>query len=133
MADKISLTKIHPANPLVGTVAAGTVLSGYCVASGRKVLSVKVEIERQGEKADQVSFGATYGVRRFPATDPSQKDVGELVEVLKYNNRSSDVWVGRGELAFETTDQLGNTRVLRGVSYKGGFSIKGAKVLSKAA
>ena len=131
MADRISLTRIHPANPLVNSIVAGTVLSGYCIASSRKVLSLKVRVKEQGEKEDLVSFGATYGFRRFPATDPSQNKVGELVEVLKYNNRTADVWVGSGELELDATEQVGRIRVTRGVSYKGGFSIKGAKVLAK--
>ena len=131
IADKIALTRIHPANPIVSSVGAGSVLSGYCVAYGKKALSLRVRVERQGEKADLVSFGATYGFRRFPATDPSQNKVGELVEVLRYNNRSADVWVGVGEVAFDADELIGKIRVVRGVYYKGGFSIKGAQALSK--
>ncbi len=131
MADKISMSKIHPANPLVNSKVAGSVLSGYCLASGKKALTVKVRVEKQGGKGDLVNFGATYGFRRFPATDPSQSKVGELVEVLKYNNRAEDVWVGAGEVALEAAEEVGRMRVIRGVSYKGGFSIKGALSLAK--
>lgn len=132
LAEKIAMTRVHAENPLVNSVSAGSTLSGYCIAGGKKVLSLKVRLERKGAKEDLMAFGATFGVRRFPATDPSQNSISELVEVLKYNSRSSDVWVGQGEVTLDSADQVGRTQLLRGVSYKSGFSIRGANVLAKS-
>jgi hypothetical protein len=103
-------------------------LSGYCVKGSERTLSVNVTLKRRGEPSDLPAFGVTFGRRAFPRTDSSQRDVSEAVEILKSNQRVSDVWLGDG--SFNSTIDLGDTNVVLGATYRSGFTISGSKVLS---
>lgn len=127
MADRISMTRLHPLNPGLRPVAKGTEFGGFCVKGPEITLRVKVKVERPGTQADLQSFGATYGYRRYPKTDESQLSVGEPVEILKSNARVSDVWVGSGEVA--TTLSVGKVEKVSGAVYRSGFTISGSRVL----
>ena len=74
-----------------------------------------------------MSFGATFGFRRLPATDDTQGTVEEPVEIKKSNSRSSDVWLGRG--ALQTTLDVGEPEVTGGAVYRSGFTISGSTAL----
>ena len=128
LADKIAMTKLHPLNPGLAPLGRGSELSGFCVKGAEKTLSVSVKVERKGEPNDLPSFGATFGVRRFPKTDESQGEIAEAVEVKKSNSRLSDVWLGGGRL--ETTLDLGRPKVTGGAVYRSGFTISGSRVLT---
>ena len=127
LADRISLTKLHPLNPGLGAVGPGKEFGGFCVKGPETTLSLGVNLERRGEPEDLPSFGATFGLRRYPRTDPSQGSVDEPVEILKSNSKVSDVWLGTGDLS--TTLELGEFKVLSGAVYRSGFTITGSKVL----
>ena len=129
LADKISLTKLHPLNPGLRAVAPGMNFSGFCVKGSEPTLSVKVAIQRAGASSDLPVFGSTFGFRRFPQTDASQDYVDEPVEILKSNLRVSDVWLGTGTL--ETTLDVGQARPAFGAVYRSGFTIFGSKVLHR--
>jgi hypothetical protein len=66
---------------------------------------------------------------RLPKTDQSQGEVSEAVEVIEWNARVSDVWLGNGSL--ETSLGLEKIKVTGGSIYKSGFTISGSKVLAK--
>ena len=127
LADKIALTKLHPLNPGLRPMAPGMEFGGFCVKGHEKTLTLKVTLGKQGALADLPIFGATFGMRRFPQTDPSQGAVDEPVEILKSNSRVSDVWVGEGWA--ETTLDVGKIEPVSGAVYRGGFTISGSKVL----
>ena len=129
LADMISLTKLHPLNPGLGAVGPGTMFAGFCTKGPQTTLSVKVEVEREGKPADLPSFGSTFGLRRFPSTDRTQRSIDELVEIQKSNSRVADVWLGRGSV--ETSLDIGAHRATTGAVYKSGFTISGAKVLNR--
>lgn len=129
LADRIVLTKLHPLNPGLKPVSEGASLSGYCVKGSERVLRVRVDIERRGDASDLVSFGPTFGIRKYPTTDPTQSGVAEAVEILKSNSRFSDVWVGNGSA--ELSLDLGELKPYRGVVYRSGFTISGSKVLER--
>jgi len=128
LADSISMTKLHPLNPGLGPIAPGTGLGGFCVKGPERTLSLRVRIEKKGSQADLPSFGATFGMRRFPRTDQSQGAVGEPVEILKSNSRVTDVWIGSGEV--ETVLDVRDVQPVLGAAYRGGFTISGSKVLT---
>lgn len=135
MADEIVMTKLHPLNPLTGGVKVGSQLSGYAIRHGERIFSVHVKVGRRGSGEDVVRFGATYGLRLFPATDTTQTHVQELVEVSKSIPAVDDVWVGDGELRLghspgEELDSLQPLEVKYGCVYRTGFTISGAKVLA---
>jgi hypothetical protein len=127
LADRISLTKLHPLNPGLRTIGPGEDFGGFCVKGPETTLSLRVKIEKGGEPRDLPSFGATFGMRMYPQTDPSQGKVREPVEILKSNSKVSDVWLGTGNLS--TTLDLGPIRPISGAVYKSGFTISGSKVL----
>jgi Acetoacetate decarboxylase (ADC) len=128
LADRISMTKLHPLNPGLKPIAPGSELGGFCVKGPETTISLKVRIEKQGASADLPSFGATFGMRNFPQTDSSQGKVYEPVEILKSNSRVADVWVGSGEV--RTTLDVGKVKTLLGASYRSGFTISGSKALA---
>jgi acetoacetate decarboxylase len=129
LADKIAITKLHPLNPGLPPVGKGSVLSGFCIKGAERLLSVRVKVETKGASEDLQSFGATFGMRRFPKTDESQSSVAEAVEILKSNAKVSEVWLGEGSL--ETTLDVGKFEVTGGAVYKSGFTISGSRVLAK--
>jgi hypothetical protein len=127
LADRISMTKLHPLNPGLRPVGPRTELGGFCVKGPETTLSLKVRIEKQGSSSDLPPFGATFGMRRFPQTDRSQGSVDEPVEILKSSSKVSDVWIGKGEVM--TVLDLGDTKPVLGASYRSGFTISGSKAL----
>lgn len=127
LADRISMTRLHPLNPGLGPVAPGMEFGGFCVKGPGQALSLRVTVQKQGSPNDLVSFGSTFGLRRFPRTDASQGDVDEPVEISKSNSRVSDVWTGTGSLKTEL--QVGETHPISGAVYRSGFTISGSKVL----
>lgn len=127
LADKIALTRIHPLNPRLTPLGPGSELGGFCVKGGARTLSVSLRLSRQGSSSDLPSFGATFGLRAFPATDPSQEEVFEPVEIMKSNSRVSNVWLGGGE--FESSLELGETAVTSAAAYMAGFTISGSRAL----
>ena len=128
LADKIVMTKLHSLNPGLKTVGEGSKFVGYCVKGGERTLRLAVEVERKGEPKDLISFGATYGMRRFPPTGPGQTGVAQAVEMLKSNSRTSDVWIGKGSIDFSL--DFGEPEVILGALYKAGFTISGSKALT---
>jgi Acetoacetate decarboxylase (ADC) len=129
LADRISMTKLHPLNPGLRAVAAGARFSGFCVKGSETTLALSVRLDGPGSQSDLPSFGATFGMRRFPRTDPSQGEVDEPVQVLKSNSRSSDVWLGSGEV--RSTLDLGEVEPVSGAVYRSGFTISGSSVLER--
>ncbi|MDA4120871.1 MAG: acetoacetate decarboxylase family protein [Thaumarchaeota archaeon] len=127
LADKISLTKLHPLNPGLKPVSRGTHFRGFCVKGNETTLSVSVEVGKPGSSTDLPVFGATFGMRKFPQTDPSQKSVDEPVEIMKSNSKVSDVWLGTG--AVQTTLDIGKSNPVSGAIYRSGFTISGSKVI----
>ena len=127
LADRISLTKLHPLNPGLKPVSPGAKLGGFCVKGPDEVLSLQVEVKREGSPSDLPSFGATFGMRRFPRTDASQGTVDEPVEILKSNSKVADVWTGSGSV--KTALPLGEATALLGAAYRSGFTISGSRVL----
>jgi hypothetical protein len=127
LADQISMTKLHPLNPGLKPISAGSKFCGFCVKGPDETLSIEVAIEGQGQASDLPAYGATFGMRRYPSTDNSQQSVNEPVEILKSNSKVSDVWVGRGRMS--TNLDLGEVDATSGAVYRGGFTISGSKVL----
>ena len=127
LADRISMTKLHPLNPGLGPIAPGMELGGFCVKGPGQPLSLRVTVQKQGTPADLVSFGSTFGLREFPRTEPSQGEVHEPVEILKSNSKVSDVWTGTGSLKTELG--VGEVKVISGAVYRSGFTISGSRVL----
>jgi hypothetical protein len=127
LADNISLTKLHPLNPGLKPVSPGTKFGGFCVKGSERMLFLSVSVKKPGSPSDLPSFGATFGMRRFPRTEKTQAEVDEPVEILKSNSKVSDVWLGDGSL--ETVLDVGKTEVSSGAVYKSGFTISGSKVL----
>ena len=128
LADRISMTKLHPLNPALGPVSRGSGFRGFCVKGPGQTLSVEVKVEKQGSPSDLPTFGATFGMRRFPRTDETQGAVEEPVEMLKSNSKVSDVWLGTGSL--KTRLGVGDVKPLFGAVYRSGFTISGSRVLS---
>ena len=127
LADRISMTKLHPLNPCLKDVAPGSRFGGFCVKGPDQTLSVRVTVEKRGAPSDLPSFGSTFGMRVFPSTDPSQLSVGEPVEIAKSNSRVSDVWIGTGSV--KTNLELGRIEPFSGAVYRSGFTISGSKAL----
>ena len=127
LADRISMTKLHPLNPGLGPMVPGTAFGGSCVKGPAEALSLGVTVQREGSPSDLMSFGSTFGMRRFPQTNPSQGTVDEPVEMLKSNSKVSDVWVGAGSLKTEL--EVGEIRPISGAVYRSGFTISGSRVL----
>lgn len=127
LADRISLTKLHPLNPGLGPVMPGTEFGAFCIKGPETTLSLRVRVERPGSPKDLPSLGVTFGFRRFPRTEASQGTVEEPVEILKSNSKTSDVWIGTGSV--DTPLDLGNTSTLFGAVYRSGFTISGSKPL----
>jgi hypothetical protein len=98
LADRISMTKLHPLNPGLKAISPGSRFGGFCVKGPEQTLSLEVTVDRPGSTSDLPSFGATFGMRRYPRTDDSQREVNEPVEILKSNVKVSDVWLGKGSL-----------------------------------
>ena len=127
LADRISMTKLHPLNPGLKPIAPGARFGGFCVKGPGQTLSLQVSIEKAGRPSDLQAFGATFGMRRFPGSDPGQGAVNEPVEILKSNSRISDVWIGTGSL--KTRLRVGPVEPLYGAVYRSGFTISGSKSL----
>ena len=127
LADRISMTKLHPLNPGLSPISAGAKFGGFCVKGPGEALSLEVAVERAGEPSDLPSFGATYGMRRFPSTGFGQETVNEPVEILKSNSRITDVWIGTGSVRTELG--VGGIRPLFGAVYRSGFTISGSRAL----
>ena len=136
IADEILMTRFHKHNKLVGFPRPGVKMLGYCVRHGFRVLTVEVELEREGSGEDLIRFGSTFGLRHFPTTGENQTGIKELVEVVKTNTQASEIWVGKGRLTLgnspaEEMDYVKPTEIIKGLHYKAGFIIEGAKVLEK--
>lgn len=127
LADRISMTKLHPLNPGMRPVSPGSRFGGSCVKGPEEVMSLQVKVERQGTPEDLPKFGSTFGVRRYPRTDDSQGSVDEPVEITKASSRTSDVWTGTGTLG--TILEVGKVEPFFGAVYRSGFTILGSKVL----
>ena len=127
LADRISMTRLHPLNPGLKEVAPGARFGGFCVKGPGQTLSLEVTVQKPGSQSDLLSFGATFGMRSFPGTGEARGEVEEPVEVLKSNSRVSDVWVGSGSL--KTDLQVGRIEPVLGATYRSGFTIAGAKPL----
>jgi len=127
LADRISMTKLHPLNPGLKPVSPGSRFGGFCAKGPERTLSLEVNLQRPGTAADLPAFGSTFGMRRFPRTDESQGTVSEPVEVLKSNSRVSDVWLGTGSLMTEL--DVGRVEPISGAVYRSGFTISGSRAL----
>ena len=127
LADRISMTKLHPLNPGLAPVSGGSRFGGFCVKGPGRTLSLEVTVERGGAPSDLPSFGSTFGVRRFPSTGETQGTVNEAVEVQKSNSKMSDVWIGRGSLRTELG--VGPIDPVSGAVYRSGFTISGSRPL----
>jgi hypothetical protein len=127
LADRISMTKLHPLNPGLKAIGRGARFGGFCVKGPDQTLSLEVSVDRPGASHDLPSFGSTFGMRRFPGTDASQEAVNEPVEILKSNSRISDVWLGGGSL--KTSLEVGAIETQFGAVYRSGFTISGSKSL----
>lgn len=127
LADRISLTRLHPLNPGLKGPAPGSKFSGFCSKGSDTTLRVSVEVKRRGAPSDLQAFGATFGLRRYPRTDSSQEEVDEPVEIRKSNAAVSDVWLGSGSVA--TTLDVGTPKSVVGAVYRSGFTISGSTVL----
>ena len=128
LADKISMTKLHPLNPGLKSLSPGTRLGGFCVKGPDTTLSISVIVSKEGRRSDLPSFGATFVMRKFPKTDDSQGSVDEPVEIHKFNTRTSDVWLGEGKI--RTTLKVGSIETVSGAVYRSGFTISGSKAIS---
>jgi acetoacetate decarboxylase len=128
LADHIAMTKLHPLNPGLAPIGRGTEMSGFCVKGPERTLRISVKVDRRVSPEDLQSFGATFGRRVFPKTEQSQGSVSEAVEILKWNAKVSDVWLGEGSM--ETTLELGNAKTTGGAVYRSGFTIAGSRVLA---
>lgn len=128
LADRISLTRLHPLNPGLRSLAAGSLFGAFCVKGPETTLRLSVKVRRRGEAADLPAFGSTFGLRNYPRTGPGQSSVHEPVEILKSNARMSDLWVGTGTV--ESTVELGGVKPLAGAVYRSGFTISGSRSLS---
>jgi acetoacetate decarboxylase len=129
LADAISLSKIHPLNPGLKPLGPGTALGGFCVKGSERTLGVRVTLKHKSEPSDLPAFGAVFGRRAFPRTDASQREVMEAVEILKSNQKTTNVWLGDG--SFESSIDLGETKPTLGAVYSSGFTIGGSRVLSR--
>jgi len=129
LADRISMTKLHPLNPGLKPVSPGSKFRGFCVKGPGQTLSLEVAVEKGGSPSDLPSFGATYGMRRFPRTGAGQGVVNEPVEILKSNSRVTDVWIGTGSV--KTKLEVGKIEPLFGAVYRSGFTISGSKTLNE--
>ena len=127
LADRISMTKLHPLNPKLGPVSPGSKFGGFCVKGPGQTMSLEVTVERGGAPSDLPSFGSVFGVRRFPKTEETQGTVNEAVEILKSNSKTSDVWIGGGSLRTEL--EVGPIEPISGAVYRSGFTISGARPL----
>ena len=127
LADRISMTKLHPLNPGLKPVGPGSRFSGFSVKGQETTMSIKVEVEKEGTPGDLPSSGTTFGFRRFPRTDGSQDSVDEAVEILKSGSKVSDVWLGAGSI--RNSLDIVATGSIRGATYRSGFTISGSKVL----
>ena len=127
LADRISMTKLHPLNPGLKGISKGTEFGGFCVKGPEQTLSLGVTVEGPGAPSDLPSFGATFGIRKFPGSGPGVEEVSELVEVVKSNSRVSDVWIGTGSV--RTTLPVGSIEPVSGAVYRSGFTISGSKAL----
>jgi hypothetical protein len=129
LADSIVMTKLHPLNPGLKLTSKGATFAGYCVKGSETTLRIGVEVEKRGGPADLISFGSTFGMRKYPRTNPSQTNVAEAVEILRSNYRVSDVWVGTGSVALSL--DVGEPEMIRGLVYRSGFTISGSRVLER--
>ena len=127
LADRISMTKLHPLNPGMEPLGPGAKFSGFCVKGPEKTLEVRVEVTQKSNAGSLPAFGPTFGMRRLPQTGPGQASVEEPVEILKSNSRTEDVWTGSGWV--NTTLDVGDPREPHGAVYRGGFTISGSKVI----
>ena len=127
LADRISMTKLHPLNPGLKPVSAGAKFGGFCVKGPAQTLSLEVAVEKEGSPSDIPSFGATYGMRMFPGTGAGLEAVNEPVEILKSNSKVSEVWIGTGSVKTEL--EVGKIEPMRGAVYRSGFTISGSKPL----
>ncbi len=127
LADRISLTRLHPLNPRLAPVGPGSEFGGFCSKGPEVTLSVSVKVERRGDPKDLPAFGATFGRRMFPKTDGSQGSLEEPVEILKSNSKTADVWLGAG--SFASSFDLGPVDASLGAVYRSGFTISGSRVL----
>ncbi len=127
LADRISMTRLHPLNPGLNPISPGSKFGGFCVKGPARTMSLEVTVERRGAPSDLPSFGSTFGMRRFPRTQETQGTVDEAVEILKSNSKTGDVWIGSGKLATEL--DLGPIKPLSGAIYKSGFTISGSRPL----
>ena len=127
LADRISMTRMHPLNPGLKPVEAGSEFGGFCVKGPDTTLTVSAIVRAAAEPSALPSFGVTYGLRNYPSTGPGQKGVREPVEVLKSNSRVSDVWVGEGTL--RTTLDVGDVEPTSAAVYRSGFTISGSRAL----
>jgi len=127
LADRISMTKLHPLNPGLPPIASGSKFGGFCVKGPGQTLSLEVTVERGGTPSDLPSFGSVFGMRRFPKTEETQGTVDEAVEMLRSNSKTSDVWIGRGSL--KTKLEVGQIEPLSGAIYRSGFTISGSRPL----
>ena len=129
LADRISMTRLHPLNPGLKSISPGAKLGGFCVKGPWQTLSIEVAVEKEARPSDLPSFGATYGMRRFPSITAGQEAVNEPVEILKSNSRMTDVWIGTGSL--KTKLEVGRIEPLLGAVYRSGFTINGSKPLKQ--
>ena len=127
LADRISMTKLHPLNPGLKPITTGARFGGFCVKGRGETLSLEVAVKKAGNPSDLPYFGATYGMRRSPGTSPGRKGVNEPVEILKSNSKVSDVWLGAGSVKTEL--DVGKVEPLYGAVYKSGFTISGSRPL----
>lgn len=127
LADRISMTRLHPLNPGLNPVSPGSKFGGFCVKGPVQTLSLEVAVEKAGSPSDLPSFGATYGMRRFPSAGAGEEAVNEPVEILKSNSRVADVWIGTGSVKTEL--EVGKIAPLFGAVYRSGFTISGSKPL----
>lgn len=132
----VSFARPHALNPVTGGVAQGAVAAGICSRNGFMLLRVGIDVEAQGTAADLRGRPSTFGHRSWPALDPTQTAVSEIVEVNRSDLRVADVWTGKphltlGEAPDEELDWFQPLSLEGAVLYSYGFRIAGARVIER--
>lgn len=130
---RISITKLHRLNPMIGGAKPGAKIAATCEGSDGSF--VRADFEYVEEVHNDIYAGLKmYTTRHYPSACGRHSDVHELVELVAENYVKDRIWSGKGTVdisvsCYDEVTRLVPGRLCSARIYDEGFKLLGTRVV----